>query len=75
MNNLDSIKKQRHHFANKGPSSQSYGFSNSSARMWELDHKQSWLPKKWRLWIMVLKKTRPLDRKEIKPVNSKGNQP
>ena len=70
------IKKQRHHFANKGPHSQSYGFSSSHVWMWELDYKESWMPKNWCFWIVVLKKTleSPLDCKEIQPVNSKGNQ-
>ena len=70
------IKKQRHHFAHKGPSSQSYGFSSSHARMWELDYKESWVPKNWCFWIVVLEKTleSPLDSKEIKPVNTKGTQ-
>ena len=74
----DSIlKKQRHHFANKGPYSQSDGFSNSHVWMWELDHKEGWALKKWWLQNVVLEKTpeSPLDSKEIKPVNSKGNQP
>ena len=70
------IKKQRHYFANKGPSSQSYGFSNSHVWMWELDHKENWAPNSWCLWTVVLKKTleNPLDYKEIKSVNLKGNQ-
>ena len=70
------IKKQRHRFANKSPSSQSYGFSSSYVRMWELDHKEGWRPQNWCLWTMVLEKTleSPLDSKEIKPVNPKGNQ-
>ena len=70
------IKKQRHHFANKGPSSQSYGFSSSHVWMWELDHKESWTLKNWFFWTVVLKKTleSPLDFKEIQPVNPKGNQ-
>ena len=70
------IKKQRHHFANKGPYSQSYGFSSSYVRMWDLDYKESWAPKNWSFWTVVLKKTleSPLDCKEIKPVNPKGNQ-
>ena len=56
------IKKQRHHFANKGPSSQSYGFSTSHVWMWELDHKEGWAPKNWCFWTVVLEKTlgRPL---------------
>ena len=70
------IKKQRHYFANKGPSSQSYGFSSSHVWIWELDHKESWLLKNWCFRIVVLEKTleSPLDRKEIKPVNPKGDQ-
>ena len=70
------IKKQRHYFANKGPSSQSFGFSSSHVWMWELDHKERWAPKNWCLWTVVLEKTleSPLDRKEIKPLNPKGNQ-
>ena len=65
------IKKQRHHFADKGPSSQSYGFSSSHVWMWELDYKESWVPKNWCSWIVVLEETleSPLDCKEIKPVN------
>ena len=70
------IKKLRHYFANKGPSSQSYGFSSSHVWMWKLDYKESWEPKNWCFWTVVLEKTleRPLDCKEIQPVNSKGNQ-
>ena len=70
------IQKLRHYFADKGPSSQSYGFSISHVWMWELDHKESWALKNWYFWIVVLEKTleSPLDCKEIKPVNSKGNQ-
>ena len=68
------IKKQRH-FANKGPSSQSYGFSNSHVWMWELDYKESWVLKNWCFWTVVLEKTleSPLDCK-IKPVSPKRNQ-
>ena len=51
------IKKQRRHFANKSPSSQSYGFSSSHVQMWELDHKEGWAPKNWCFWILVLVKT------------------
>ena len=71
------IKKQRHYFASKGPSSQSYGFSSSHIWKWELDHKEGWAPKNWCFWTVVSKKTpeSPLDCKEIKPVNPKGNQP
>ena len=70
------IKKQRCYFASKGPSGQSYVFSSSHVCMWELDHKESWMPKKWCFWTVVLEKTleSPLDCKEIKPVNPKGNQ-
>ena len=70
------IKKQRYYFANKGPSSQSYGFSSSHVWMWELDHKESWVLKNWCLWIVVSEKTlkSPLDCKEIQPVHPKGNQ-
>ena len=70
------IKKQRHYFANNGPSSQSYDFSSSHVWMWELNHKKSWVLKNWWFWTVVLEKTleSPLDSKEIKPVNPKGNQ-
>ena len=70
------IKKQRHCFANKGPSSQRYGFSSSHAWMWELDYKESWAPKNWFFWTVVLEKTlqSPLDWKEIQPVHAKANQ-
>ena len=70
------IKKQRHYFANKCQSSQSYDFSSSHVQMWELDYKESWVPKNWCFWILVLEKTleSPLDCKEIQPVHPKGNQ-
>ena len=70
------FKKQRHYFANKGPCSQSYGFSSSHVCMWELNYKESWAPKNWCFWTAVLEKTleSPLDCKEIQPVNPKGNQ-
>ena len=70
------IQKQRHYFANKGPSSLSYGFSSSHVEMWELDYKERWAPKNWCFWTMVLEKilNSPLDGKEIQPVHSKGNQ-
>ena len=77
MINIDSVlKKQRHYFADKGPSSQSYGFSNSHVWMWEWDHKEGWVPENWCFWPVVLEKTLEslLDCKEIKPVNTKGNQ-
>ena len=71
------MKKQRCRSADKGPSSQSYGFSSSRVWMCELDHKEGWVPKNWRFWNVVLEKTleSPCDHKEIKPVNPKGNQP
>ena len=76
MSNLDSILKSRHYFADKGPSNQSSGFSSSHVWMWELDCEESWAPKNWCFWTVVLEKTleSPLDCKEIKPVNPKGNQ-
>ena len=71
------IKKQRHHFADKVLYSQRYGFSGSHVQMWKLDHKAGWAPKNWCFWTVMLEKTleSPLDRKEIKSVNSRGNQP
>ena len=71
------IKKQRYHFANTCPYSQSYGFSSSHVQMWELVHKESWVLNNWCFQIVVLEKTleSPFDCKEIKPVNSKGHQP
>ena len=65
------IKKQRHCFTNKGPSSQNYVFSSGHVWMWELDHKESWVLKNWCSWTMVLEKTfeSPLDCKEIQPVH------
>ena len=76
VTNLDSILKNRHYFANKGPYSQSYGFPSSHVWVWELDFKESWAPKSWCYWTVVLEKTleSPLDCKEVKPVHSKGNQ-
>ena len=70
------IKKQRRYFVNKGPSSQSYGFSSSHVWMWEFDYKESWVQKNWCFWTMVLEKTleSPLDCKEIQPVHPKGDQ-
>ena len=71
------LRKQRHHFANKGPSSQSYGFSNSHIWIGELNHKESWALKSWCFWTVLLEKTLEslLDCKEIKPVNLKRNGP
>ena len=70
------IKKQRHYFADKGPSSQSYGFSSSHVWMWELEYKESWTLKNWCSWIVELDKTleSPLGCKEIQPTHPKGNQ-
>ena len=70
------IKKQRHYFVNKDPSSQGYGFSSSHIWMWELDCKESWALKNWCFWTVVLEKTleSPLDCKEIQPVHPKGDQ-
>ena len=61
----------------KGPYSSSYGFSGRHVRMWELDHKEGCAAKNWCFWTVVLEKTleSPLDSKELKPVNPKGNQP
>ena len=70
------IKKQRRYFASKGPSSQCYGFSSSYVWMWELDYKESWAPKNWCFWTVMLEKTleSPLDCKEIQPAHPKGDQ-
>ena len=65
-----------HYFANKGPSSQGYGFSSSHVWMWELDCEDSWVLTNWCFWAVVLEKTleSPLDCKEIQPVHPKGDQ-
>ena len=70
------IKKQRHYFVNKGPSSQSFVFPSSPVWMWEVDYKESWAPKNECFWTVVLEKTLecPLDYREIQPVHPKGNQ-
>ena len=69
------IKKQRHYFVNKGPSSQGFGFSSSHVWMWELGCKESWVQKNWWFWTMVLKTLEsPLYCKEIQPVHPKGDQ-
>ena len=77
MTNLDSILKSRHYFADKGLSSQGYGFSCGHVWMWELDCEERWVPKNWCFWTVVLEKTleSPLDCKEIQPVHPKGDQP
>ena len=71
------IQKQRHYFADKGPSSQGYGFSCGHVWMWEWGCEEGWALENWCFWTVVLKKTleSPLDCKEIKPVNPKRNQP
>ena len=77
MTNLDSmLKKQRHYFADKDPSSQGYGFFSGHVWMWELDYKESWVPKNWSFYTVVLEKTleSPLDCKEIQPVHPKEDQ-
>ena len=70
------IKKQRHYFVNKGPSSQGHGFSSGHVWMWELDCEEGWSLKNWCFWTAVLEKTleSPLDCKEIQPVHPKGDQ-
>ena len=76
MANLDSILKSRDVTANKGPSSQSYGFSSGHVWMWELDCEEGWAPKNWCFWTVMLGKTleSPLDCKEIQLCKPKGNQ-
>ena len=70
------IQKQRHYFANKGPSSLGYDFSSGHVWMWELDYKESWVLENWCFWIVGLAKPleSPLGCKKIEPVNPKGNQ-
>ena len=69
-------KKQKYHFANKDPYSQSYDFSSCHVWIWELDYKETWVLKNWCFWTVVLQKAlkSPLDCKEIQPVHPKGNQ-
>ena len=76
MTNLDSTLKQRHYFTNKGLSHQSYGFSSGHVWIWELEYKESWTPKNWCFWTVVLENTleSPLDSMEVQPVHPKGNQ-
>ena len=73
---IKHIKKQRYYFANKGLSSQGYGFSSGHVWMWELDYEESWAPKNWCFWTVVLEKTlvSPLNCKEIQPVHPKGDR-
>ena len=70
------IKKERHYFTNKGLCSQRYGFSSSHVWMWQLNYKESWVPKNWCFWTVVLDKTlkSPLGSKEMQPVHPQGNQ-
>ena len=70
------VKKQRHYFVSKGPSSQGYGFSSGHVWMWELDYKESWVLTNECFWTVVLEKTleSPLESKEIQPVRPKRNQ-
>ena len=75
MTNLDSMLKSRHYFANKDPSSQSYGFSSSHVGMWELDYKESWAPKNWCFWTVVLEESlESLLNCKIQPTHPRGNQ-
>ena len=71
------FEKQRHYFADQGPYNQGYGLPSGHARLWELDYKEGGAPKNWCLRAVVLEKIpeSPLDSKEIKPVNPKGNHP
>ena len=71
-----NLQSSNGYFANKGPSSQAYGFSSGHVWMWELDCEESWAQKDWCFWTVVLEKTleSPLDCKEIQPVHPKGNQ-
>ena len=77
VNPRQCIIKQRHHFADKGPYSQSNGFSGSHVWIWESDHKEVWAPKIWYFWAVLLKKTleSPLYSKETKLISPLGNQP
>ena len=70
------MEKQRRYFANKGLSSQGYGFSSGHVWTWKLDCEESWAPKNWCFWTVVLEKTpeSPLDCKEIQPVHPKRDQ-
>ena len=71
------MRKQRYYFVDKDPYSQSYDFSSSHVRMWEMNHKEGWVSKNWCFWVVVLEKTleSPLDSEEIKSVHPKRNQP
>ena len=71
------IKKERHYFANKGPSSQSHAFSSIHVWIWEMDCKENWALKNWWFWTVVLEKTleSPFDYKEIQPVRTDAEAP
>ena len=69
------IKRQRHYFVHKGLPNQGYGFSSSHVWMWEVNYKESWAPKNWCFWTVVLENTLESLIKEIKSVNPKGIQP
>ena len=75
-NTIQHTKKQRHYITSRCLYSQSYGLARNREWMWEVDHKESWAPKNWCFWIVVLKKTpeSSLDGKEIQSVHPKGNQ-
>ena len=77
MTNLGCVRKQTHHSADKNPYSQGYGLPSGHVWLWELDCKEGRTPKNWCLWTVVLEKTpeSPLESKEIKPLNLKGNKP
>ena len=76
LTNLDNVLKSRDITADKSPYRQSYGFSSIHIQMCKLDHKEGWVPNNWCFWTVVLKTLEsPLDNKEIKIVNPKGNQP
>ena len=71
-----NVEKQRHYSANKGLYSQNNGFPSGHVQLWELGHKEGRMPKNWCIWSVVLEKAleSPLDSKEIRPINLKGNQ-
>ena len=77
MTNLNSVEKQRHYSAHKDPNSQGYGLPCGHVQLWKLGRKEDRTPKIWCFWTLVLERTpeSPLDNKEIKPVNFKGDQP
>ena len=76
MTNLDSVLKSRDITLLTNVHLVKYGFSNSHVWIWELDYKESWGPKNWCFWTVVLEKTleSPMDCKEIQPVHPKEDQ-